>query len=65
MKVQFAAISEEKAEVERNLEPLAAEFADLKKQADELETRKQKHSVRPSCDLLYRRVPNSHDRDWS
>jgi peptidoglycan hydrolase CwlO-like protein len=41
MKVQFAAISEEKAEVERKLEPLVAESAKLKKQADEFDNHKQ------------------------
>jgi len=52
MKVQFAAISEEKAEVERKLKPLIAEFDDLRKQADELETRKLQHTVSSSSGLL-------------
>jgi len=45
MKIQFAAISEEKAEVERKIEPLEAESAELKKQADEFDNRKQRHAV--------------------
>jgi len=58
MKIQFAAISEEKAEVERKLEPLAAESAELKNQADEFDNRKQRHAVSPSCDLFFYRNTN-------
>lgn len=53
MKIQFAAISKEKAELERQIELLNAESAELKKQADEFDDRKQKHAVSPYCDLLY------------
>jgi len=45
MKVQFAAISERKAEMEREVEPLNAESAELKEKVEEFETRKQKHAV--------------------
>jgi uncharacterized protein YlxP (DUF503 family) len=56
MKIQFAAISEEKAEVERELEPLAAESAELKRQEDMFESRREQHGVSLSYDALY---------DWS
>ena len=56
LKIQFAAVSEEKAEVERKLEPLIAESAELKKQADEFDNRKQQHAVSPSCGLFFYRV---------
>lgn len=45
MKVQFAAISEQKAEVERKLEPLAEEEAKLKHEIDEFESRRSRHAV--------------------
>lgn len=65
MKIQFAAIAEEKAEVEHKLEPLVTESADLKKQMDGLDARKREHSVSPSCDLLNCWDTNSCDRHWS
>lgn len=56
MKIQFAAISDEKAEVERKLEPLAAQSAELKEQEDRFESRREQHGVSSSYDALY---------DWS
>lgn len=61
MKIQFTAISEEKAEMERKLEPLAAESAELKSQADEFDNRKQRHAVSPSYGLLFSRDTNYSD----
>lgn len=58
MKIQFAAISDEKAEVERELEPLAAESAELKKQEDMFENRREQHGVSLSCDTPYDRSTN-------
>lgn len=55
MKIQFAAISEDKAEVERKLEPLTAESAKLKNQEDEFDNRKQQHAVSLSHNLLFYR----------
>jgi hypothetical protein len=51
MKIQFTAISEQKAEVERKLEPLAAEYTKLQDQEAEFETRKYQHAVNRSHGL--------------
>lgn len=51
MKVQFAAISEQKAEVERKLEPLAADEAKLKREMAEFDARKTHHAVSTSIHL--------------
>lgn len=53
MKIQFAAISEKKAEVELKLAPLNAESNKLKAEMDDFETRREQHSVSASRDLLY------------
>ena len=52
MKIQFAAVSEEKAEFERQLEPLIAEDRELKKQADEFDSRLDRHTVSPPRSLF-------------
>lgn len=62
MKIQFAAISEEKAGVERELEPLHEERAKLENQAEEVEARKEEHTVSPSRCLPYCWDTNSSDR---
>ena len=56
MKVQFAAISEQEAEVERKLEPLAAEETKLKYELDDFEARRRQHSVNTSPALFYQRT---------
>ncbi|KAF9649912.1 P-loop containing nucleoside triphosphate hydrolase protein [Thelephora ganbajun] len=45
MKIQFTSISEQKAELERKLEPLAAEHAKLKDRVDEFDNRKDQHAT--------------------
>jgi len=62
MKVQFAAISEEKAGVEHELKPLRAERTKLEHQAEEVESLKEEHAVSPSRGLLYFWDTNSSDR---
>ena len=47
--------------MERKLEPLAAESAELKSQADEFDNRKQRHAVNPSYGLLFSRDTNYSD----
>lgn len=69
MKVQFTAISEQKAEVERRLEPLAAEEAKLRNQEDEFDVRENAHLVGSFCGLLNYRIADFSDRNsltkWS
>ena len=65
MKIQFAAISEQKAEVERRLEPLAAEEAKLRNQADEFDARKNDHLVGPFRGLFYHRTTDFSYRNSS
>jgi len=53
LKIQFGAISEQKAEVERTLEPLLAEYTKLKDEMNESEDRRQDHVVNPSGGVLH------------
>ena len=62
MKIQFAAISEQKAEVERKLEPLVAEDEKLKSQADEFATRETDHLVNPFRGLFCYWATDSSNR---
>lgn len=65
MKVQFAAISEQKVEVERKLEPLGEGYNKLKKELDDFDTRKERHAVgAPPGFLCYLKPYFSHS-PWS
>ena len=61
MKIQFTAISEQKAEVERKLKPLVSEFTKLSDEMDESKNRKEDHSVSSSRGPLCYRDTNSSD----
>ena len=52
MKLQFAEISEKKAKLENDLEPLKAEDERLKSEIINFEDRRQERSVSVSCGLL-------------
>lgn len=61
LKIQFAAISEQKAEVEHKLEPLHAESRKLAKQVEEHENRKEERMVSPSyvCPIIGTPTPRT------
>ena len=54
MKRQFAGISEEKAKLEYDLDPLKAEDDRLKSEIVNFESRREERSVSASSELIYR-----------